>query len=183
MGSAVPLVRGASRARRFFDRLAPSYDRINARLYKPEWRERVRSALRGRVLDVGVGTGFTTGHLPDGVGLDLSWEMLQRAHYAGRLVRGDFQAAPFRPQTFDTIVFAGSFYYLDDPERALHTANRLLRDGGRIVILSPASRWLSAAVAVYSPRDYRRMFETTGFITESYERLNWAACFVTGRKT
>jgi SAM-dependent methyltransferase len=182
MADDVPLVHGASKARRFFDRLAPSYDRINARIYKPEWREKVRAALRGRVLDVGVGTGFTTGDLEGAVGLDLSWEMLRRAHYAGELVRGNFLSPPLRAKTFDTIVFAGSFYYLDDPMEGLRIARHLLRDGGRVVLLSPATRWLALAFTVYSDQDYRALFDSTGFTRESYERLNWAACLVIARK-
>ena len=179
----VRLVRGASNARRFFDRLAPWYDRINARIYKPEWREKARAALRGRVLDVGVGTGFTTGHLEGAVGLDLSWEMLRRARYAGELVRGNFLSPPLRANTFDTIVFAGSFYYLDDAMKGLRIARELLRDSGRVVVLSPATRWLGLAVPVHSDQDYRSLFDSTGFTLESYERLNWAACLVIARKT
>ena len=75
----MPVLSGSRRARRFFDRLAPMYDGINAKIYKPEWLAKVRATLHGRVLDVGVGTGFTTGHLADAVGLDLSSEMLSRA--------------------------------------------------------------------------------------------------------
>ena len=40
----MPLLSGSRRARRFFDRLAPLYDRINARIYKPDWLARVRGA-------------------------------------------------------------------------------------------------------------------------------------------
>ena len=180
---AVPLVRGASRARRFFDRLAPAYDRINARIYRPEWRERVRSAVRGRVLDVGVGTGFTTGHLADAVGIDLSGEMVNRARYIGALVRGDFLHPPLRPGSFDTVVFAGSFYYLDDPWKGLRIAADLLRSEGRVVILSPASRLFAPAVNVYSEADYRRLLQGSGFRLDTYARLNWAACLVTASKT
>ncbi len=179
----VPLIRGAAITRRFFDRLAPTYDRINAHLYRPAWKARVRSALKGKVLDVGVGTGFTTGHLADAVGIDLSREMLRRAHYAGHLVRGNFLRPPFRLGRFDTIVFAGSFYYLDPPMDAMKTSSGLLRERGRLVILSPASILFAAAVAVYSEADYRALLTAAGFVLESYERLNWAACLVIARKT
>ena len=97
------LLTGPGRPKRFFDRLASRYDRINARLYKREWLDRVRDAIRGeRVLDVGVGTGFTTNHLDGAVGIDLSREMLRRARYRGHLVQTDFTRPPFRGPTFDT---------------------------------------------------------------------------------
>jgi ubiquinone/menaquinone biosynthesis C-methylase UbiE len=135
------------------------------------------------VLDVGVGTGFTTGHLGDAVGIDLSAEMLQRARYRGHLVRGNFMRPPFRDASFDTVVLAGSFYYLPDPQDGMATTARLLRPGGTVVILSPATWALAPFVTVYSRQDYETFTERSGLRLASYERLNWAACLVTAKKT
>ncbi len=179
----MPVVAGPSSAKRFFDRLAPAYDFINARIYRPEWLERVRSEIRGdRVLDVGVGTGFSTNHLERAVGIDLSLEMLRRAAYRGALVRADAFHPPLRSGSFDTVVFAGSFYYLGDPDRGFRIAADLLRPGGTVILLSPASAWFAPFVPVYSERAYRDAMGRAGLRTESYERLNWAACLVIGRK-
>src|SRR5437016_6163875 len=41
MKTTVPVVQGAAKALRFFDHIAPWYDRINARIYKRRWLERV----------------------------------------------------------------------------------------------------------------------------------------------
>src|SRR5438309_11937664 len=107
------LLTGPGRPKRFFDRLASRYDRINARLYKREWLDRVRDAIRGeRILDVGVGTGFTTNHLAEAVGIDLSREMLRRAHSRCHLGQADFMQPPSRDSGSDTAAFAGSLYYL-----------------------------------------------------------------------
>jgi len=178
----VPVVQEAAKARRFFDFLAPWYDQINTRIYKREWLERVRSEIRGpRVLDVGVGTGFTTRHLADAVGIDLSMEMLRRARYRGAWVRADFMRPPFRGAVFDTVVFAGSFYYMPDPSEAAAIAEHLLRSGGQVVLLSPATLALAGFVRVWSPREYREIF-ASGFRAVRYERLNWAACLVIAEK-
>lgn len=179
----MPLLSGSRHARRFFDRLAPLYDWINARIYKPDWLAKVRSILRGRVLDVGVGTGFTTGHLSNAVGIDLSEEMLRRARYRGNLLRANFVAPPFRESAFDTVVLAGSFYYLPDPQEGMVTATRLLRAGGTVVILSPATWALAPFVPIYSRDEYAAFMERAGLRLVSYERLNWAACLVTGTKS
>ncbi len=178
----MPLLSGSRRARRFFDRLAPLYDWINARLYKEEWLEKVRAALSGRVLDVGVGTGHTTGHLADAVGVDLSTQMLRRARYRGRLIHANFMRPPFRDASFDTVVLAGSFYYLADPQQGADTASRLLRSGGSVVILSPATWALKPFVPIYSRDEYEGFFTRAGLRLASYERLNWAACLVTATK-
>ncbi len=179
----MPLLSGSRRARRFFDRLAPVYDWINARIYKPEWLAKVRSDLRGRVLDVGVGTGFTTGSLADAVGIDLSAEMLRRARYRGNLLRANFVRPPFREGTFDTVVLAGSFYYLPNPGEGMATTARLLRAGGTVVILSPATWALAPFVPIYSRDEYTTIMAQAGLRLVSYERLNWAACLVIGTKS
>ncbi len=180
----MPLLSKPSRARRFFDRLAPAYDWINARIYKAQWLQKVRAEIRGpRVLDVGVGTGFTTNHIADAVGIDLSREMLRRASYRGHLVRANFLRPPFRGGTFDTIVFAGSFYYLGDPIEGFQTAAAILRPGGRILILSPATRLLAPFVSIYSREDYGTLLVRAGLRLDRYERLNWAACFLIGTKS
>lgn len=178
----MPLVTGPSRTRRFFDRLAPLYDGINARIYKPAWLAKVRGALNGRVLDVGVGTGFTTGHLTAAVGIDLSSGMLRRAQYRGHLIRADFVRSPFRDASFDTVVLAGSFYYLPDPQEGMAAVARLLHPGGTVVILSPATWALAPFVRIYARSDYEAFLARSGLRLESYERLNWAACLVIGTK-
>ncbi len=178
----MPLLSGSRRARWFFDRLAPLYDWINARIFRPEWLERVRAAFHGRVLDVGVGTGYTTGPLADAVGVDLSMRMLARARYRGHLVRANFMWPPFRDASFDTVVLAGSFYYLPDPQDGADMASRVLRPGGTVVILSPATWALAPFVPIYSRDDYEGFFARAGLRLASYERLNWAACLVIGTK-
>src|SRR2546430_17187070 len=120
---------------------------MNARIYKRPWLDRVRSEIQGmRVLDVGVGTGFTTGNLATSVGIDLSREMLKRARYSGRLIRAVLMHPPFRAESFDTLVFAGSFYYLPSPYEGTKIVADLLRPGGRVLILSPATQLLAPLV-------------------------------------
>ena len=177
------LLTGPGRPKRIFDRLAPRYDWINARIYKREWLDRVRRAIRGeRVLDVGVGTGFTTNHLTRAVGIDLSMEMLRRARYRGHLVQADLMDPPFRGPTFETVVFAGSFYYLPSAAEGLRIAAELLESRGRVVILSPATFLLSPFVPIYTMQDYGEFSDRAGLRLLSYERLNWAACLVIAEK-
>ena len=108
--------------------------------------------------------------------------MLRRARYRGHLVQGDFRRPAFRSGSFDAIVFAGSFYYLGDPLRALRTAEELLRPDGTVLILSPATFLLAPFVPVYSPSDYRRLFRDARLTLDQYTRLSGAACLVRGHK-
>ena len=189
----MPLVRGQARTRRFFDWLAPSYDIVNAIISRPEWRAGVKRALlHGRLLDVGVGTGFATSDIPGAVGIDLSSEMVSRAKgYLGDLVLADSMAPPFRAASFSTIVCAGSFYYLPDSLAALRGFHRLLQDGGRVVILQDSGRvvmlgpepwFLRPVVRILFRREYEALAEEAGFDLVQHESLRGLASLVVMEK-
>jgi len=180
----MPLVRGQARTRRFFDWLAPSYDIVNAIVFRPEWRAKVRAALLGgRVLDVGVGTGFTSADVAGAVGIDLSSEMVSRARgYLGDLVLADGMSPPFRAGSFSTIVCAGSFYYLPDSRAALRGFHHLLRDGGRLVMLGPEAWFLRPLVRIVVRRGYKALAGETGFDLVLYESLRGVASLVVFEK-
>ena len=184
LGGGVPIVRGERRTRRFFDWLAPHYNFLNAILFRPGWRQKVREAfLPGRVLDVGVGTGHATADLPNAVGIDLSWEMVSRTSgYGGVLVLADAMYAPSRTGSFSTIACAGSFYSLPDSVRALRAFHRLLTPGGRVVILSPLAWFLRPVVRIFDRREYAKLANDAGFSLEKFEDLQGVACFVVMKK-
>ena len=68
----------------------------------------------------------------------LSEAILETARHIcpdGEFVQGDAQDLPFEDGTFDAIAAAQLFCFLGDVERALLEAYRVLKPGGRIVIL------------------------------------------------
>ena len=87
---------------------------INPLIYPDAMRRELISQIEGeRILDFGVGTGYTTRRFVHAVGIDLSMKMLKKAtDYQGQLVCADLLSAPFKGGCFDTVVSAGSFYYL-----------------------------------------------------------------------
>ena len=83
--AADPAVESARAVSRTYDRMAPVYDALDA-IYEWSWKRRLRAELfrhaRGRVLDVGVGTGCNMPFYPPSsevVGIDASRGMLERA--------------------------------------------------------------------------------------------------------
>jgi SAM-dependent methyltransferase len=90
----------------------------------------------------GCGTGFQTRLLAElgyaTHGLDLSAGLLAVARErvpAAALVRGDIEALPYRPETFDVVSCCGStLSFLDDPARGLAELARGLRRGGRLLL-------------------------------------------------
>jgi len=139
--------RTAAVARRY-DRMAGIIDLISAPM---EWmggeerRRRVLGRARGRVLELGVGTGKNLPLYPPGVqvtGIDISPRMLERARsFAARigatpeLRRADAQRLPYADASFDTVTATCVFCSVPDPVQGLREAARVLRPGGELLLV------------------------------------------------
>jgi SAM-dependent methyltransferase len=99
------------------------------------------------LLDVGTGTGRVLelygAQGVEGVGIDLSHEMLSvaranlaRAGLSNVYVRqGDMYRLPWPAPTFDAVTFHQVLHFADEPGAAIAEACRVLRPGGRMVIV------------------------------------------------
>jgi demethylmenaquinone methyltransferase/2-methoxy-6-polyprenyl-1,4-benzoquinol methylase len=143
--------------RSMFDRIAPRYDLLNRLLslgFDVRWRRRAVDwlELRGpsRVLDLCTGTadlliealGRDAAHR--GLGVDLATGMLLRGgrKLAKRglaprawLAGGDVENLPLAAGSFDGALVAFGIRNVGDPGRALAEVRRVLRPGGRLVVL------------------------------------------------
>ena len=188
------------RVRHIWEKLAPRYDKdikIFERLLFSGGRKWVTSQAKGEVLEIGVGTGRNLADYPPDVrltGIDLSAPMLgvarQRADQLGRLVDlriGDAQALEFADETFDTVVFTLALCSIPDDRAAISEGHRVLRPGGRLLLLehvaSPswpirAIQKLLDGLAVRTQgdhlvRDPLGYVRALGFHVEHFERLKW----------
>jgi len=137
---------------RTYDVWAKVYDNTFGRLLARNQRravEQIRQRLRpgDRVLDIGVGTGIMLQYFPRDVfvvGLDLSGGMLDKAATRCReqgllhcrLVRADAMQPPFADGAFDHVIISHTISVVSDPARLLKLAGRLVKPGGRIVVLN-----------------------------------------------
>jgi ubiquinone/menaquinone biosynthesis C-methylase UbiE len=131
-----------------YDRLAPTYDRRRRLL---EWallrryRRRLLARARGKVLEVGLGTGLNLPWYPPDcaiTGTDLSNAMLRiaerRAQCLGRsitLQTMDTEPLGFPSESFDTVVSTLAFCTIIDPLQALGEMTRVLRREGQLLLL------------------------------------------------
>jgi ArsR family transcriptional regulator len=142
----------AEAAKRYFADNAADWDTIRALHVADEKVEAAIVAALGErqfdsLLDLGTGTGRILELLAPlyarGVGVDASADMLavaranlDRAHVANAQVRlGDINHLPFAKNSFDVVTIHQVLHYLDEPERAIAEAARVLRPSGRLLIV------------------------------------------------
>lgn len=180
-------MRGVEQIPWLYDATCSVYERLGLQ----RWRRWLVSGARGRVLDLGCGTGRNLPLLASGVigiGLDPSWEALQRAR--GRAPRvpvvvGRAEALPFRAASFDTVLSGLVFCSVQDTGRGLREVRRVLGEHGRLRMLEhvrstrpwkarfqdwlqPAWTWLSGGC--HPNRETERAVEAAGFRIEAEGR-------------
>lgn len=128
-----------------FDGLSSIYD---LGMLPLEWllfrrlRRQMFPLLRGDVLEIGVGTGINLPlYRPEArvTGSDASGEMLtwaaRRSHNGTSLAQSDVQQLPFPDKSFDVVAASFLFCSVTDPAQGLAEVRRVLRPGGRLVLL------------------------------------------------
>jgi demethylmenaquinone methyltransferase/2-methoxy-6-polyprenyl-1,4-benzoquinol methylase len=125
---------------RFFDRMAPLYDRVMPPANGETLAAGLDHATRpiGRLLDVGGGSGRAAAALtgPEITVVDVSLGMLARARDGRGLsgVAGDAGRLPFRDASVDAMTIVDAFHHLPDQEAAVREAARALAPGGALVV-------------------------------------------------
>lgn len=139
-----------------FDTISGNYDNLNRVISWGSdigWRKFVVSKVAEikptKVLDIATGTGdlaialseIEEAHI---VGLDISEGMLsvgrekiQKKNLTERieLMQGDSEKLPFADQSFDAVTVAFGVRNFEDLERGLSEIYRVIRSGGRLVVL------------------------------------------------
>jgi ubiquinone/menaquinone biosynthesis C-methylase UbiE len=142
----------AAAAQNYFRKHAAEWDRIR-KLHAADSavEDAIKTALADKpiraLLDLGTGTGrmleLFANDIQRGLGLDLSLDMLALAR--NRLDRaglkhcsvrhGDIYDLALPRDSFDVVIIHQVLHFLDDSARAIREAARVLRPGGRILVV------------------------------------------------
>lgn len=159
----------AARAESYFSTYAASWDDIRKRHIEPA---RINEAILdclgrkriGTLLDLGTGTGsmleLLAAQCDVAIGIDSQNEMLShaRAKLQGprfrhiQLRHGDINRLPYDDDIADLAVLHQVLHYLDDPETALGEAGRLIKPGGRLLVVDFAPHELEVLRETHAHR-------------------------------
>lgn len=163
-----------------YRRWAPVYDHTFGRVAAEGRKHAVEliNQRQGRVLEVGVGTGLSlpayAGHL-DIVGIDLSPEMLEKAHervveerltHVTGLHEMDAGNLQFPDNSFDTVVAMYVMTVVPDPEIVMRELARVAKPGGEVMLVNHFSQeegvrgWVERRMAPFADRlGWRPVFD------------------------
>lgn len=133
---------------RRYDRVAWRYDFLESpmeKMFFSKLRMGILAGVRGKVLDVGIGTGKNLSYYPAGVeltGIDISPKMLEKARSRGDrlgikvdLRVMDVENLEFADSTFDFVVVTFVFCSTTDPVKGLRELARVVKDDGTVLLL------------------------------------------------
>ena len=166
-----------------------SVDRYNRWIY-----DEIRAYAGQRILEVGCGIGNMTAFFLDRallVALDLLPEAaaLVREKYAGHAnlitwqgdITSEATVARLEPYGFDTVVCLNVLEHIRDDARALAHMHRVLQQGGRLLLVTPAGRYLYGTLdqGLGHYRRYERkplgdLVASVGFAVERLRYMNLA---------
>lgn len=159
-------------------------------------RAKIIPMAKGRVLEVGVGSGlnlpfYDTARVTELVGLDPSPEILRlarkKAHSSGlpvQLIAASAELIPLKASSFDTVVVTYTLCSVAEPEAVLSELHRVLKPGGRMLFaehgrapdpnirrwqdrLNPI--WKRVAGGCQLSRDPRALLSAAGFAIDQLE--------------
>ena len=190
------------------NRLASFYDPLMGAMdmmIKSSDQGKLFSLVKGKVLEVGVGTGRNFSFYSSGIditAIDYSPRMLEKArskvHQARvpvTLLEMDAQNMAFADQSFDTVVTACVFCSVPDAIKGLKEIRRVLKSDGRLVMLEHVRSenaalgkvmdWLNPAfVGIFGSNINRRTVENVqaaGFTIERVEKFSHIMRFIIAR--
>ena len=128
------------------------------------WRSRLLRAVRGRVLEVGAGSGPNLDHYPieaDVVATEFDEASIAlarpKANAHVRLAAADIEHLAFADGTFDTAVATLVFCSVERPVVGFNEMKRVLKPGGKLHVIEHVRsdrKWLARLQDKLAPRWY-----------------------------
>jgi SAM-dependent methyltransferase len=126
------------------------------------YRDLIRKYLQPgqRLLDAGCGRHLKFckefAGVADVVGIDLDSVLETDNRQRPFAVRGDLDHLPFPPEAFDVVISRSVVEHLADPRQVFREFSRVLRPGGKVIIVTPNKYDYVSAIAAVTPYSVHR---------------------------
>ena len=101
----------------------------------------IRKYCKGRVLDVGCGTGQFVKYHQNAKGVDVNGDCVEFCKKQGLdVISMDYDQLPFLDNCFDTIVLDNVLEHIAEPTPLMNECYRVLTSKGRVIILVPGEK-------------------------------------------
>ena len=129
-----------------YNRVARFYDILDKpmEMAVSGWKEKLLSGTKGKVLEVGIGTGRNIPYYPTNVeltGIDFSPKMVEIARGKAKnrknvkILEMDAENMDFTDNSFDTVVTSCVFCSVPNPVKGLKEIRRVCKNDGKILML------------------------------------------------
>jgi len=142
------IMNNTEKIRKRYDRASKFYDIFEQPMEimsLKKWRLEVTKGLKGKVLEVGVGTGKNIPYYPEDIditAIDFSEKMLAKAREKSsqfnknvKLIHMDAQNMNFPDNTFDIVFTTCVFCSVPDPVKGLKEIRRVCKPDGKIIMI------------------------------------------------
>jgi ubiquinone/menaquinone biosynthesis methyltransferase len=176
-----------------FSNIYNFYDLINTVLtlgFDKSWREKAADNLIGTsVLDLGSGTGAAFDQLLnyETTAIDPDKKMLELNTFENKVL-GTAENLPFEDNSFDNVFCSFVWRNVSDTNKALEEVNRVLRPGGKFILLDmtrPKNSFLRMlhkigtfkvlhliGLLTFNLKEYRFLYKSLDFYPQPEEHLN-----------
>lgn len=153
-----------SKLKEVIDQVPPNYyfQGIKTNLFQKYWHQKKWAVLKkflsgssGKLLDIGCADGTTTNFIKENFkGLQVSGvdyydkaiDFAKKKYPGIKFIVGDAHNLPFQKSSFDLVITIETLEHLENPDKVLAEINRVLKQGGYLIIGQDTNNILFKAI-------------------------------------
>lgn len=124
-----------SEVEKHYNEISENYDRDINLYCQKRFFAIAKKFSRGRILEVGCGTGHVQNVLKNVVGMDITLSMLRKNK--NDVVCADAHSIPFKDGTFDAVYSIDVIEHVQNPLKMIEECKRILKKNGTLILITP----------------------------------------------
>lgn len=124
-----------SEVERHYDSISEDYGKKINLYCQKRFLDIVKKFSKGKILEVGCGTGHVQSRLKNVVGIDITLSMLKKNR--NNAVCADAHSIPFKDEAFDAVYSIDVLEHVQNPGKMIGECRRVLKKDGIIILITP----------------------------------------------